>query len=280
MMKAASAAFFLPCVRIIHTFTANLPMMKQINDFTLVDKVAYGRSVWQRYRCETSLPTVEAGQFLQVRVDDSPSTYLRRPLSIHDVDASNNTIDLLVQTVGEGTRHLASLPVGAVVNMILPLGNGFTIPECADEKTLLVGGGIGMAPLLLLGKTLIRKGLRPTFLFGGKNVKDLVRLAEYEKFGEVMTTTEDGSFGQTGLVTQHEVWDKRHFDKVYVCGPKPMMKVVAALAKEKHVWCEVSLENMMACGLGACLCCVENTVDGNLCVCKEGPVFNTRRLLW
>ena len=78
----------------------------------------------------------------------------------------------------------------------------------------------------------------------------------------------------------HSVWRNQDFDKIYVCGPKPMMKAVAKLADEKGIWCEVSLENLMACGLGACLCCVEDTIDGHVCVCKEGPVFNIRRLKW
>ena len=82
------------------------------------------------------------------------------------------------------------------------------------------------------------------------------------------------------MVTMHSVWKERSFDKIYVCGPKRMMMAVADIAKAHNVWCEVSLEHLMACGLGACLCCVEDTVDGNLCVCKEGPVFNTRRLKW
>ena len=103
---------------------------------------------------------------------------------------------------------------------------------------------------------------------------------EYGRWGATFVTTEDGSLGEKGFVTQHSIWRDKQFDKVYVCGPKPMMKAVAKLTKEHGIWCEVSLENMMACGLGACLCCVEDTVDGNVCVCKEGPVFNTRRLKW
>ena len=124
------------------------------------------------------------------------------------------------------------------------------------------------------------KGIRPTLLLGGKSAADLLRLTDYQKLGETFVTTEDGSLGEKGFVTMHSVWQKQSLDKIYVCGPKPMMKAVAKLAAEKNVWCEVSLENLMACGLGACLCCVEDTVDGHVCVCKEGPVFNRRRLKW
>ena len=253
--------------------------MKQIADFTLVEKQDYGRSALLRLRAERDLPEIVPGQFVQVRVDGSLSTYLRRPISIHDVDFGQNEVALLVQQVGEGTRHLAAAETGDIINMVLPLGNGFSLPE-KDEKVLLVGGGIGIAPLFYFAKVLNEKGIRPSLLLGGKSQSDLLRLADYQRLGETFVTTEDGSLGEKGFVTQHSVWQKQSFDKVYVCGPKPMMKALAKLTAEKGVWCEVSLENLMACGLGACLCCVEDTVDGHVCVCKEGPVFNTRRLKW
>ena len=253
--------------------------MKQITDFKLVGKQDFGRSVLLRLHAECALPDMAPGQFVQVRVDGSPSTYLRRPISIHDVDFQNHEITLLVQQIGEGTRHLASAETGDIINVVLPLGNGFSMPE-KGERCLLVGGGIGIAPLFYFAKVLNEKGIRPTLLLGGKTESDLLRLADYQKLGETFVTTEDGSLGEKGFVTMHSVWQKQSFDKIYVCGPKPMMKAVANLASEKSVWCEVSLENLMACGLGACLCCVEDTVDGHVCVCKEGPVFNTRRLKW
>ena len=254
-------------------------MTKQIEDFKLVQKQDFGRSVLLRLRADRALPEIAPGQFVQVRVDGSSSTYLRRPISIHDVDFWKNEVSLLVQQVGEGTRHLAAAEMGNVINMVLPLGNGFSLPQ-KGEKCLLVGGGIGIAPLYYFAKVLNEKGIQPTLLLGGKTESDLLRLYDYQKLGETFVTTEDGSLGEKGFVTMHSVWQMQDFDKIYVCGPKPMMKAVAKLAAEKDVWCEVSLENLMACGLGACLCCVEDTVDGHVCVCKEGPVFNTRRLKW
>jgi dihydroorotate dehydrogenase electron transfer subunit len=107
-----------------------------------------------------------------------------------------------------------------------------------------------------------------------------LQLDEFVKYGDVYATTEDGSFGEQGFVTQHSVFQQYHFDRICCCGPKPMMVSVAKYAKSHGITCEVSLENKMACGLGACLCCVENTTDGNVCVCKEGPVFNINDLLW
>ena len=253
--------------------------MKQIADFKLVAKRDFGRSVLLRLRSDKALSDIIPGQFIQVRVDGSPTTYLRRPISIHDVDFQQNEISLLVQQVGEGTRHLAAVAEGEMINVMLPLGNGFTLPQ-KDEKVLLVGGGIGIAPLYYFAKVLNQNGIHPTLLLGGKTASDLLRLDDYQRLGETFVTTEDGSLGEKGFVTMHSLWQKQSFDKIYVCGPKPMMKAVASVANAKNVWCEVSLENLMACGLGACLCCVEDTVDGHVCVCKEGPVFNIRRLKW
>lgn len=254
-------------------------MMKQIADFILVAKEDYGTSVLLRLQTSQPLPPIAPGQFVQVRVDNSPVTYLRRPISIHDVDGTNHEISLLVQIVGEGTRHLAASSVGDPLNLVFPLGCGYTLPD-KGESVLLVGGGIGIAPLYYLAKCIAETGIKPVFLLGGKRASDIVRLDAYQGLGETLITTEDGSLGEKGMVTMHSVWKQRKFDKIYVCGPKRMMMAVAEIAKANDVWCEVSLEHMMACGLGACLCCVEDTVEGHVCVCKEGPVFNIRRLKW
>ena len=253
--------------------------MKQIADFTLVEKKCYGNAVLLRLRSSQPLPDIAPGQFVQVRVDDSPATYLRRPISIHDVDFNNMELSLLVQAVGEGTRHLVAANEGESINLVLPLGKGYTLP-LEREKALLVGGGIGIAPLYYLARCMALYCVKPVFLLGGKKATDLVRLDAFSSLAETLVTTEDGSLGEKGMVTMHSVWNERKFDRIYVCGPKRMMMAVADIAKKNNVWCEVSLEHMMACGLGACLCCVEDTVDGNLCVCKEGPVFNIRRLKW
>ena len=237
------------------------------------------RYVLIRLTADAPLPEMRPGQFVEVRVDGSPSTFLRRPISINFVDKANNELWLLVAMVGEGTRHLASLRQGDRLNCMLPLGNGFTMPE-PGRKVLLVGGGVGVAPLLYLGAVLKQQGVDVTFLLGARTSKDLLMLEHFRQFGRVLMTTEDGSSGEKGFVTNHTLLYKEHFDLIQCCGPTPMMKAVARYAREKGVSCEVSLENLMACGLGACLCCVEKTTEGNLCVCKEGPVFNIDRLLW
>lgn len=229
---------------------------------------------------EGLLPEMLPGQFAQLRIDGSKNTFLRRPISIHNVDRDHNEVWFLVQTVGEGTCSLAALKAGDTLNVVLPLGNGFTMPEAADKKILLVGGGVGVAPLLYMGAVMKAMGCTPTFLLGARSKADLLQLSEYKALGRVYVTTEDGSEGEKGFVTQHSLLEQEKFDRISVCGPKPMMVAVARYAKASGTPCEVSLENMMACGLGACLCCVEDTEMGNVCVCKEGPVFDIEKLKW
>ena len=229
---------------------------------------------------EQPLPDMLPGQFVEVRVDGSPTTFLRRPISINFVDKEQNELWLLVAAVGDGTRRLAQLQPGDLLNCVLPLGNGFTMPSKAGEHFLLVGGGVGVAPLLYMGAQMRRLGCEPTFLLGARTGKDLLMLDEFKKYGHVCVTTEDGSEGEKGFVTNHSLLQKQHFERIATCGPTPMMKAVARYARQANTECEVSLENLMACGLGACLCCVEKTSMGNVCVCKEGPVFNIRKLLW
>ena len=226
------------------------------------------------------LPEMLPGQFVEVRVDNSPSTFLRRPISINNVDYDRNELWLLVAAVGDGTRQLQKLQKGDRLNCMLPLGNSFTMPTDSTQKVLLVGGGVGVAPLLYFGKRIKAMGGEPTFLLGARSAKDVLERELFEQVGRVFITTEDGSEGEKGFVTNHSVLAQEHFDRISTCGPKPMMMAVARYAFKNDIECEVSLENKMACGVGACLCCVEKTVEGNKCVCKEGPVMNIKKLTW
>ncbi len=256
-------------------------MKKYILDLTVAENIRlHANYVLLKLTQAAPLPEMLPGQFAEVRVDDSPTTFLRRPISINYVDRELNEVWFLIQLVGDGTRKLATLQKGNTVNVILPLGNGFSIPEPSDKKILLIGGGVGTAPMLYLGKELFKKGYKPVFLLGARSKSDLLLLEWFKSFGEVFVTTEDGSMGEKGYVTQHTLLRENQFGMIYACGPKPMMVAVAKYAKEKDISCEVSLENTMACGIGACLCCVEKTNEGHVCVCKEGPVFNIKKLLW
>ncbi len=238
------------------------------------------RHVLLRLRSEDSLPEMVPGQFVEVKVNNSPTTFLRRPISINLADNDRREILLLVASVGDGTRRLTHLSEGDMLNCLLPLGNGFSLPTSLCERFLLIGGGVGIAPLLFLGKKIVDMGGTPFFLLGARTACELLEKDRFGELGHLYVTTEDGSEGVRGFVTDHPILTQQHFDRIATCGPKPMMLAVARYAKREGIACEVSLENEMACGLGACLCCVENTTEGYVCVCKEGPVFSSDRLLW
>lgn len=228
---------------------------------------------------EPALPPMKPGQFVQVAVPDAPHTFLRRPISVNYVEG--NEMALLVRRAGEGTARLCDLSAGDRLNIVGPLGRGFTIPEKQTGRLVLAGGGVGIAPLCFLGRAMKEAGLKPEFMIGARSEADLLELDMLRELGEVHVTTDDGSAGEHGVVTCHTAWREGGLiEHVYCCGPAPMMKAVARLAATIGADCEVSLENMMACGVGACLCCVEKTVRGNVCVCTEGPVFNIKELTW
>lgn len=217
------------------------------------------------------------GQFVNILVPDTPGVLLRRPISICDV--RDGELWLYIKRAGKGTDHLCDMRVGESLDIILPLGHPFSAPPKDEGLILLVGGGVGVAPLLGLGRALKNAGYEPQFLLGGQTATAVGLVDEFSKIGKVHITTDDGSLGVHGTVMAHPVL-KDKINAVYCCGPTPMMKAVAKYADEKGIFCEVSLENKMACGLGACLCCVEDTKEGNQCVCTVGPVFNINDLNW
>jgi len=222
---------------------------------------------------------IRPGQFVQIAVE-APGVFLRRPISINYVDYDHGTIWLLVRDAGKATHRLMQACEGDIYNIVLPLGNGFTLPAVPDCRPLLVGGGVGVAPLLHLGSELSKLGMSPEFLLGARSEADLLEMDEFKAIGQVHVSTDDGSLGHHGLVGDNPVLTSGDYNIIYCCGPGPMMKAVAKVARQRGITCEVSLENMMACGLGACLCCVEKTVKGNQCVCTAGPVFNIDQLTW
>ena len=256
-------------------------MKKYILDLTVNSVEALSdKHVLIKLTDDKPLPEMLPGQFVEVRVDNTPSTFLRRPISINNVDYDRNELWLLVAAVGDGTRQLQKLQKGDRLNCVLPLGNSFTMPTDSTQKVLLVGGGVGVAPLLYFGKLIKAMGGEPTFLLGARSAKDVLERELFEQVGRVLITTEDGSEGEKGFVTNHSVLAQEHFDRISTCGPKPMMMAVARYAFKNDIECEVSLENKMACGVGACLCCVEKTVEGNKCVSKAGPVMNLKQVTW
>ncbi|MBR1765557.1 MAG: dihydroorotate dehydrogenase electron transfer subunit [Bacteroidales bacterium] len=248
--------------------------MKEIHDFTVLERHRLGESYFSLVLGHgAEMQSVAPGQFVEVMVEGEPKVMLRRPISVHDVNSERGTLTLLVQIVGNGTRRLSQLVEGDRLNIVYPLGHGFTTDLPTGSRAVLVGGGAGTAPLFHLGKVLCSKGVDCTVILGGRT-ESLIPVSDaFAAFGRLCIATDDGSRGHHGLVTQHPAFAEA-YDMVYTCGPTPMMKAVARSAAERGIRCEVSLENMMACGVGACLCCVTDTDQGHRCVCKDGPVFD------
>jgi len=261
--------------------------MRYINDWIVKENNRiHDRYILLKLTLDKEIPEMLPGQFVQVRVDDSPSTFLRRPISIHFIDKQANELWLLIQMVGAGTHRLVKLRNGDLINMVYPLGNGFTLPEDIfsssdkNKKLLLIGGGVGVAPLLHLGAHLFSSAFNPMFLLGARSPADLLQIDEFRKYGTVYLSTEDGACGEKGFVTNHSVLESVDFDYIYICGPKPMMVASVKYARQHSIPGEVSLENVMACGIGVCLCCVEKTIYGNIRMCTEGPILNINTLSW
>ncbi len=253
-------------------------MSKHIHDLVLRENIRLSPFYHRLdFTAPSPLPECQPGQFAELLVPPGTGVFLRRPFSIHAVDYENNIISFLIKVVGEGTRRLAGILPGTRINTVYPLGGGFTIPE--QGPVLLVGGGCGIAPLLFLSERLKAGGIQTDCLLGGRTEKDIVETDEFHRNGRVFLTTEDGSLGEKGLVTNHSLFTRSlPYTMIYACGPEAMLRAVALTALKAAIPCEVSLENTMACGVGVCLCCVVPTTEGNQCVCTEGPVFNIKRL--
>jgi dihydroorotate dehydrogenase electron transfer subunit len=254
--------------------------MKVIRDLRVVSNRPLNEEHYLlKLRSEDPLPEILPGQFAEVRIDGSDKVFLRRSISIHDIDSSQNTLDFLIKKVGTGTTHLSNIEPGKLLSVIFPLGNGFDLD--VRGPVILIGGGCGVAPLMYLSKKLDEKGIKQEILLGARSKEGLMEVDAYASFGKVHITTDDGSAGEKALITHHSIWKSiNDFERIYCCGPEVMMKAVAGLAHKNGVDCFVSLENTMACGIGACLCCVTETVRGNECVCTSGPVFNINDLKW
>jgi dihydroorotate dehydrogenase electron transfer subunit len=254
---------------------------KFVGDFTVVENIGLNSSNFLiKLLSANKLPEIKPGQFVNVEVKNSKEIFLRRPFSVFEVDYSQNTLSLIVKILGRGSKKLTEIKSGDTINIVYPLGKSFTYPQ-KEDKILLIGGGSGVAPMLFLAK---ESGLNPEnvdILLGARTKEDHIDVSNYSEFGNLYFATEDGSLGEKGLVTLHSVFKHiKNYSKVYACGPEAMMKAVAEVAKKENIFCEVSLENLMACGFGVCLCCIEPAREGNLCVCTKGPVFNIKELKW
>lgn len=229
-------------------------------------------------RFQDALP----GQFIMIGIKDCCDPLLKRPFSIHRVVRDINGIELLYKVVGRSTQKFSLLEKGESVSLMGPIGSGFSVIEEA-KRIFMVAGGIGVAPMVFLADFLLAHGVNPKncgLFVGGRTKDDILCVKEFESADiPVFSTTEDGSYGSYGLITSllKDEITKDKPDIIYACGPHPMLKSLAVIAAEAKIRCQISIESVMACGVGACLGCAVCGCEGDeqpfLHVCKDGPVF-------
>lgn len=224
--------------------------------------------------------TVQPGQFVHLRIARGADFLLRRPFSVHRV--SGDTLEVLYQVLGRGTAALAEREPDDVMDAIGPLGHGWTVPE-GVAHALLVAGGLGAAPLGMLAERLAERGIAVSVAQGAPTAQRLVARDLFDRVARrCEVATDDGSAGEHGFVTavSDRLMREARPDIVYVCGPEAMERAVAAQAATADIACQVSLERLMACGIGACLSCVVTTVHGRKRACVDGPVFEAGEVCW
>jgi dihydroorotate dehydrogenase electron transfer subunit len=215
------------------------------------------------------------GQFIHIKVCEGPHPILRRAISIYTADKKN--ISILFKVVGEGTRLLSEKRTGDILDIIGPLGSAFTIE---DKPAVLIAGGIGCAPLCFLAERLKKRGINITFLYGAKSGSDLVKKEEIAKLCDTfICSTEDASSGIKGFIIPPSLEFLNNENAIYSCGPEAMLYSLYIELKKRNVSAQLSLENRMACGVGACQGCAVETTSGFLRACVEGPVFNSDDIL-
>ncbi len=232
--------------------------------------------------------TVEPGQFVQMEMPGLDAHILRRPFSIFAADPHEGTIDILYQVVGSATEYMTFWREGFSARLLGPLGNTWSPPTDA-QRVLLVGGGVGAAPLFMLYEKLAQADLETDVILGATTKANLVCFERYCAVcgKQPLCSTDDGTFGEAGFCTplvERALAEAQNegasYDYVAICGPEPLMKSASSYALAAQVSCEVSLEKRMACGIGACLSCVVDTTSGKARVCADGPIFNAGEIVW
>lgn len=237
--------------------------------YTLRRRRALARGVWELRLSGDTASITAPGQFVNIQLD---GCFLRRPISVCHWD--EDSLTLVFKVVGKGTAALAELPEGVRLDLLCGLGNGFDLSRCG-QRPLLVGGGLGVAPLYGLAKALLAEGRKPAAVLGFNSKDDIFYEEAFRALGvDTAITTVDGSAGVKGFVTDAL---PEQYDVFCACGPLPMMKAVCAAAPTPGF---VSLEERMGCGFGACMGCSCETKAGSKRICRDGPVFAKEELLW
>ena len=226
--------------------------------------------------------SLQPGQFVHLQVPGMPDKILRRPFSVFDTDPRAGTMLIIYQVVGAGTAVLSGVASGEKTSLIGPVGNAWRPPP--GVAALLVGGGVGAAPLFMLASRLSSEERRLRVVLGAQSAAALVTLDYYRSLGgvEVVCATDDGSYGHAGFCTEpaFDALATKEFGYVAVCGPEPLMRIVSSEALASNIACQVSLERRMACGVGACLSCVVDTASGKKRCCIDGPIFDAGEVVW
>ena len=249
--------------------------------YIIAEKSAIARNIYSfTISCPEIAQIAVPGQFVHIRIG---SFTLRRPISICGIDPVKGTLRIVFEIRGEGTSAIANLNKGDVIDMLAPLGHGFTV-NSDFKKVILIGGGIGTPPMLPLAGAY---GEKAVAISGFRNASAVILQEDFAAAGaETILCTDDGSAGIHGFVTQplEELVRNGGVDAVFACGPAPMLKRITEICKENSVYCEISLEERMACGIGACLGCAcktkRNDEEYFAHVCKDGPVFKAEEVLW
>jgi len=257
----------------------------------ILDKKVLEEDIFSiKLRCENIAKEAVAGQFLHIKCGNE--RILRRPISICDI--SGDEVRIVFEIKGEGTKWLSECDIGQKLNVLGPLGNGFSIQKdetSKEKRVVIIGGGIGAPPMLYAAKAARAKGLAVTAILGFRNKNNCILADEFEKVcDEVIITTDDGSVGIKGTVLSplEKLLEEENISAVLSCGPFVMQKAIAELAVRFKVECQVSLEERMGCGVGACLVCACATYEHNekakeakmSHVCKDGPVFSASEIDW
>ncbi|MCL2881450.1 MAG: dihydroorotate dehydrogenase electron transfer subunit [Coriobacteriia bacterium] len=258
-------------------------MAKFLEDARILSNMNFAPDLWSlRLQAPRMAAAIKPGQFVKIDLGES-GHILRRPLSVYQADLKAGEIELLYQVVGSGTRLMSAWRPGETRSLLGPLGMPWPVPE-GTRRALLIGGGIGTAPLALLDQQLkADPAITVTMVQAAQTAERLVARGFFERTVDTwLCATDDGSAGACGLITVplEELLATQHFDVAYVCGPEVMQAPVARLCAQHGLRCYVSLERRMACGIGACAGCVVKTTSGLKGVCMLGPIFDAEEVCW
>ena len=237
--------------------------------FEIEENIKIAKDVYKMVLSGDTSHITNSGQFVNIKLEGK---FLRRPISVYDFD--NDSVTIIYKVVGEGTEIMKELPCGYTLDVMTGLGNGYDTSKSGDEP-LLIGGGVGVPPMYNLCKKLISEGKTPTVILGFNTKDEIFCYDEFSALCKTIVTTVDGSEGIKGFVT--DAMKELSYTYYYTCGPEPMLKAICDTASTKG---QLSFEERMGCGFGACMGCSCKTKYGNKRICKDGPVLESEEIIW